>query len=69
MKTSRYAVSVQWGNWLHYFIRSDFNSRRAAESFGKSYIRRLSRHLAARGTKPKVFVWVRANSFSAVKSK
>ena len=59
MKTSAFAVSVQWGNGHHYFIRSDLATEEEARPIFDEHNRIAQGTKRKRGFKPQAFLWKR----------
>lgn len=64
MKVKEFAVSVQWGNGHHHFLKTDYESEDAAYHAGDEHAKRLARQRKSnkRGAKPTVYVWLRRYS-------
>ncbi len=59
MKVKSFAVSVQWGEGHHYFVRTDLESELAARDDATARAKQLAKQKHKHNLKPSVYVWTR----------
>lgn len=62
MKTSSFAVSVQWGAGHHYFVATDLDTQHAADLMAKKMqvvTMKTFEKKAGRAPRPHVYLWQR----------
>jgi len=57
MNVSKFAVSLQWGKGMHYWVDTDLSSNEAALKVAEAAIKRSLR-MKAKNLKPTVHVWI-----------
>ena len=55
MKVAEYAVSIQYGEGHHFFVRTDLTSLAGAEDIAQQHVKRLSPH--KKGAIPTVHIY------------
>lgn len=56
MKVKKFAVSVQWGQGFHHFLRADYETQLQAELHASQYIERHE-YKHKKGNIPTVHLW------------
>lgn len=59
MKVKRYAVSIQWGQGQHYFVRTDIDTLSIAAAERETRVRALARRKSRHNLVPSVYIWER----------
>ena len=57
MNVKDFAVTVQWGKGMHYFVTTELTSRPDAEALAARLRALHKKHQKQKGAKPTVYVW------------